>query len=170
MKFVYGTGGNAAENAWALAKARYDAETFWYRGNGSVDVVADIDFLKQTKEIKDKDRSVVLYGNADTNKAYSSMLPNSPMKVDRTRVTVGSEVYSGDDLACMFVQPRPGSATAYVAVVGGTGLPGNRLSERIPIFLSGADFPDYIVYGSDALTKGAAGVRAAGFFNNNWGK
>ncbi len=24
-----------AKNAWALHKARYDAETFWYRGNGS---------------------------------------------------------------------------------------------------------------------------------------
>src|SRR5207244_9792421 len=44
MVFVYGTKGSAEENAWAYAKARYDAETFWYRGNGAVDVIADKDF------------------------------------------------------------------------------------------------------------------------------
>ena len=39
MVLVHGTRGSAAETAWASAKARFDAETFWYRGNGSVDVV-----------------------------------------------------------------------------------------------------------------------------------
>src|SRR5262249_52120809 len=44
MLFVYGTKGTVEENAWALAKARCDAETFWYRGNGSIDVIADTAF------------------------------------------------------------------------------------------------------------------------------
>ena len=44
MLFVYGTKGTPEENAWALAKARFDAETFWYRGNGSIDVVPDTEF------------------------------------------------------------------------------------------------------------------------------
>ena len=34
MMFVYGTRGTPEENAWAFAKARFDAEAFWYRGNG----------------------------------------------------------------------------------------------------------------------------------------
>jgi hypothetical protein len=34
--FVYGTAGTPEENAWMLARARFDAETFWYRGNGSI--------------------------------------------------------------------------------------------------------------------------------------
>ncbi|MBC7770913.1 MAG: alpha/beta fold hydrolase, partial [Pyrinomonadaceae bacterium] len=42
--FVYGTTGSDAENTWAAAKARYDAENFWYRGNGSVDVISDTSF------------------------------------------------------------------------------------------------------------------------------
>jgi len=37
--FVFGTQGSPAENAWSQAKARYDAEVFWYRGNASVDVI-----------------------------------------------------------------------------------------------------------------------------------
>jgi pimeloyl-ACP methyl ester carboxylesterase len=42
MIFVYGTQGSEEENAWAYSRARYDAEQFWYRGNGSVDIVADV--------------------------------------------------------------------------------------------------------------------------------
>ena len=29
--FVYGTKGDTEQNTWAMAKARYDAEAFWYR-------------------------------------------------------------------------------------------------------------------------------------------
>ena len=43
---VVGTKGTPEENAWGLARARFDAETFWYRGNGSVDVVTDTAFLE----------------------------------------------------------------------------------------------------------------------------
>ena len=65
MQFVYGTQGTEEENAWAFAKARYDAEQFWYRGNGSIDVIPDIEFDPD----RDKDRAVIVYGNADTNTA-----------------------------------------------------------------------------------------------------
>jgi len=41
---VYGTKGTPAENTAAYHKARYDAETFWYRGNGTADVVSDAEF------------------------------------------------------------------------------------------------------------------------------
>jgi pimeloyl-ACP methyl ester carboxylesterase len=71
--FVYGTRGTPAENAWALAKVRYDTEQFWYRGNGSVDIIADSDFIPE----RFPDRNVVLYGNADTNTAWNSLLASS---------------------------------------------------------------------------------------------
>src|SRR5262249_23655230 len=67
MMVVFGTKGTPAENAWALAKARYDAETFWYRGNSSVEVVPDSSF----DAAQDRDRSVILYGNADSNGAWA---------------------------------------------------------------------------------------------------
>ena len=41
---VYGTNGSAEENAWACNKARMDAEQWWYRGNGSVEIIADSEF------------------------------------------------------------------------------------------------------------------------------
>jgi poly(3-hydroxybutyrate) depolymerase len=165
MVFVYGTRGSAAENAWAFAKARYDAETFWVRGNGSVDVIADTAFDPATE----RDRGVILYGNADTNAAWPALLAGSPVQVRRGAIRVGERTLSGDDLACLFLRPRPGSERALVGIVAGSGPIGMRLTDRLPYFLSGVGFPDCTVIGAEMLTDGIAGVRAAGYFGLDWG-
>jgi len=164
MMFVYGTKGNAAENAWARAKSRFDAETWWYRGNGSVDVIPDVEF----DSAKEPDRGVVLYGNADNNAAWAALLGGSPVQVRRGAVEIGTRAIRGDDLACLFCRPRPGSDRASVAVIAGTGIVGSRLTDRVPCFLSGVAYPDCTVFGVETLSKGVAGVRAAGFFGMDW--
>jgi poly(3-hydroxybutyrate) depolymerase len=161
---VYGTNGSPEETQLNFAKARYDAETFWYRGNGSVDVIADRELsLRHVPN-----RSIVLYGNADDNSAWRQLLADSPIQVRRGVVTVGGKELRGDDLACLFVRTRPGSQTAMVACVAATGPTGMRLATRLPYFTSGIGFPDWTVISSDALTHGWRGVRAAGFFGNDW--
>jgi len=164
MVFVYGTQGTPEENAWSLAKARYDAEGFWYRGNGSIDVVADTAFDAN----RDRDRNVILYGNSDTNAAWKPLLSDSPVQVSRTHIAAGAQNLTGDDLACLFIRPRPGSARASVGVVSGSGLTGMRLTDRLPYFVSGVEYPDYLVLNPDTLTKGISGVRLAGFFGPDW--
>ncbi len=161
---VYGTQGGVAENAWALNKARYDAETFGYRGNGSLDVLADTVF-DPTAEL---DRNVILYGNANTNAAWTRLLQGCPARVENGRVALGDRTLTGDDMACLFVWPRPGSERALVGVVSGSGVPGMRLTERLPYFVSGVHLPDFCVLGVEMLLNGATGVRAAGFFGNDW--
>lgn len=162
--FVVGTGGSEEEAAWALAKARYDAETFQYRGNGSVDVVRDVDF----DPANEPDRNAVLYGNADTNGAWAALLKNSPVGVRRGVVAAGQRELKGENLACLFVRPRPGSDRALVGVISGTGLAGMRLTDRLPNFLSGVAYPDCLVLSTDVLSKGTGGILAAGFFDNDW--
>jgi hypothetical protein len=164
MMFVYATQGTASENAWAYNKARFDAETWWYRGNGAVDVVPDTAF----KPAKEKDRGVVLYGNADNNAAWNVLLGQSPVQVRRGVVKVGDREQHGEDLACLFCRPRPGSEVASVAVISGTGMVGLRLTERVPYFMAGVGFPDFILFGSETLTKASEGVRGAGYFGNDW--
>ncbi len=164
MQFVYATHGTPEENAWAFHKARFDAETWWYRGNGSVDLVPDHAF----DPTRDRDRGVVLYGNGDNNTAWAPLLQGSPVQVTRTRVKVGSIEKTGSDLACLFLRPRPGSDIACVAVISGTGPVGLRLTDRVPVFLAGVALPDCVVFGSDALSRGAAGARIAGFFGVDW--
>jgi hypothetical protein len=161
---VYGTRGDAAENAWAAAKARYDAEVFWYRGNGSVDVLSDEQFLAAETD----DRSVILYGNARTNGAWAELLGRGPVQVEPGRVVVGGSGLAGGDLAALFIRPRPGSDVASVAAVSGTGIAGMRLTDRLPYFVSGVGYPDLLVLESGALAAGSAGVVAAGYFGPDW--
>ena len=164
MIFIYGTKGTPEENAWAIAKARYDAETFAYRGNGSIDVIPDIDF----KPDVDQNRNVIIYGNADSNAAWAGLLASSPVQVRRGGIKVGDREITGDDLGCLFLQARKGSGIASVGVVTGTGPIGMRVTDRLPYFSSGVAYPDLFVIGADALQKGTAGVRCAGFFGNDW--
>ena len=164
MIFVYGTRGTPEENAWALNKARFDAESFWYRGNGSVDVIPDVAFNLHAAP----DRGVILYGNADSNGAWPALLADSPVQVRRGEIKLGSRSSTGDDLACLFLRPRSGSAVACVAVVSGTGVTGMRLTDRLPYFLSGVEYPDVTIIGSEMLKQGSKGFRAAGFFGVDW--
>jgi dienelactone hydrolase len=164
VQLVYGTHGTVEENAWSFNKARYDAETFWYRGNGSMDVIADRDFDAGSQP----HRNVVLYGNADTNSAWRELLAESPVQARRGAVQIGQRHVAGDDLACLFIRPRPNSDTACVGAICGTGLPGMRLTDRLPYFVSGVAYPDCTVIGPEMLSKGSAGVRIAGFFGLDW--
>jgi hypothetical protein len=164
MIFVYGTRGTPEENAWAFAKARYDAESFWYRGNGSIDVVPDTGF----DPAQEPDRGVILYGHADSNGAWKALLGGSPVQIRRGRVQIGTREWTGLDLACLFLRPRPGSGVACVAAVSGSGGPGMRLTDRVPYFTAGVAFPDCTVFGPDTLRSSAAGPKAAGFFGGDW--
>ncbi|MDZ4659080.1 MAG: hypothetical protein SH868_16015 [Bythopirellula sp.] len=161
---VYGTRGTLAENAWALAKARYDAETMLVRLNGSVDVVADTAFDADAE----RDRNVVLYGNADTNAAWPRLLSTSPLQVRGEGVWIDRRPELGDDLACVFVLPRRGSQNAVVGVVGGKGINGMRATDRLPYFVSGTNFPDLLLFGAKSLSEGNADVRAGGYFGIGW--
>jgi predicted esterase len=176
--FVYGTRGTPEENAWAMARARYDAERFWYQGNASIDVLGDTEFDTN----QHPDRSVIVYGNADTNSAWQRLLSASPIQVKRGVVTLednralagiltpsrDSRAIVDDDLCCLFVRPRPASDRALVGVVSGTGIAGLRLSERLPYFTSGVAYPDYLILGAETLTRGADGIWAAGYFGPDW--
>ena len=162
---VVATQGDADESAWALARARYDAETFWYRGNGSVDIVRDVDFVKQGTDFRD--RGVILYGDRTSNAAWPILLAKSPVQVDHGRIEIVGKVITGDDLACLFVRPRP-DGRGSVAVVTGTGPQGRRLTEYLPYFTSGVAYPDCFVVRAPAPGKAGASVVSAGYFGEGW--
>ena len=164
MVLVYGTHGTPNENAWALAKARFDSEAFWYRGNGSIAVMPDTEF----DPAADRDRSVILYGHRDMNSAWPALLGNSSLQVGQGKATVGVKSILRDDLAVLFLQPRPDSAIACVGVVAGTGEKGLRLTNRLPYFMAGPGYPDCLLVGPEFLQRGNGGIIAAGFFGNDW--
>ncbi|WP_158859005.1 carboxylesterase family protein [Lunatibacter salilacus] len=164
MIFVYGTSGNKAENEWAFNKARFDAEMWYYRGNGAVDIVSDREFDLD----KYADRGIIIYGNADTNRAWKPLLDHSPIQVSRSAVTIGSEVLNQDDLGAYFMVPRKDNATHSIAVVSGTGLKGLHTANANQYFAGGSGFPDYIIFTADLPIKGVDAIKATGFYQNDW--
>ncbi len=164
VMFVYATGGSREENKWAFDKARYDAEKLWYQGNGSVEVMADTKF----DVLKDANRNIILYGNKNSNKAWSTLLAESPVEVGRGYVRIGNEKFRGKNLACIFVRPRAGSRNASVGVVSGTGIIGMKLNNRLPYLNPGIGLPDCTVFDSGILAKGEEGILMTGFFGLDW--
>ncbi|MCD6332455.1 MAG: alpha/beta hydrolase, partial [Bacteroidales bacterium] len=164
MVFVYGTTGNRDENKWAFDKARFDAETFWYRGNGSVDVIADRDFVPADNP----DCNIILYGNAETNSAYRILLDTCPVQIDRKQVRVGTRVYRADNLGVYFIYPRKGTSNRSVGVIAGTGSRGMGAVWPNRYFTSGSGFPDLMVVSSEMLERGLSGILLAGYFGQDW--
>jgi hypothetical protein len=158
---VYATRGSSEENAWTRNKARMDAEMFYYRGNGSPEVVSDAEFLNGDF----KGRNVAVYGNRDCNLAWQRLIGRSELTVSRSDIRMGDKRLIGDSYATLFVSP---SANRLVAAIGGTGLSGMRLTERIPVFGAGTAFPDWTILGPEAIEHGTKGVVGAGFFGPNW--
>lgn len=164
MVFVYGTSGTADENSWAYNKARYDAETWYYRGNGAVDIITDKEFNAGPYT----DRGVILYGNSTSNRAWNKLLANCPIQASRGLLTIGRVRYTGDNIGAYFAWPRPDSPTASVAVITGTGLPGLKATDANQYFAGGSGFPDFMIFDLSMLRDGVKGIRQAGFFDNNW--
>ncbi len=164
MIFVYGTKGTKEENEWSLNKARYDAEQWYYRGNGAVDMVTDQAFLKMNSV----GRGVVLYGNKSTNAAWQSLLTDCPIQVERNLVKAGDNTWTGDDLAGYFTWPIKNSTVTSVAVISGSGLKGMRAAEANQYFAGGSGFPDFMIFKLGMLVAGAKEIQMAGFFDNNW--
>lgn len=164
MVFVYGTTGNKAENDWAWGKARYDAETWYYRGNGAVDIISD----KEYATGKYADRGVVLYGNAQTNSAWPLLLSDAPIQIQRNTLKASGKTLTGDDIAAYFVWPIKNATNTSVAVISGTGLKGMNAANANQYFAGGSGFPDYMLFRLDMLREGSKAIEAAGFFNNEW--
>jgi dienelactone hydrolase len=167
---VYGTAGNEAENAWSFAKARFDAETFKYRGNGAFEVISDRELLGAPagSALADPDRNIILYGNSDTNAAWPSVLGGDDLELTREVVRIGSGRHEAGDHALLALRPRLGSDLALVGVVGGTSLTACRATDRLPYFVSGVAYPDFTVFGTDVYERGLEGVTRAGFFAGDW--
>lgn len=161
---VYSTGGTPEENAASFARARYDLEQWWVRGNGDAPLIADGAYIPDAWP----EHSVILYGNAETNRAWDLLLGDAPIRVTRETLQLGDQRITGADIGGLFCWPRPDAAHALVGVVTGTGPQGLRLTERMRYFNAGVHFPDYCFLTPENLLDTETGIVAAGYFGNDW--
>lgn len=172
---VYGSHGTAEENRELFERARSDLEAWWYRANGTPELMSDETFRGRYSSIGDVRRNVILYGNADTNTAWSWLLgEDGPIQVKRGSLKLGSREWKGEDLGAVFVRPLRGEwpakngAGCLVGAFADTGVRGARLDYTLAPFTSGVGYPDYALFSSDVLAKGDGGVLAAGWFDFAW--
>lgn len=164
MVFVYGTTGNREENELNFNKAKYDAETWYYRGNGAVDIIPD----KEYDEANYPGRNVIIYGNASTNAAWNILLAYCPIQVKRNMISAGNSHFDGDDLAAYFVWPMKNSPLNSVGVIASTGINGMKAANANQYFAGASGFPDFTIFKLGMLKEGASEIKMAGYFDNNW--
>jgi len=162
--FVYATGGTPQENEWYKNKAIFDAETFLYLGNSSVDIIPD----KAYDPAKYKGRNVIIYGNAVNNLAWHKVLGKCPIKVENKGIQFGKSYLPGEDLGTMFCYPHSSDDKALVGVVAGTGIKGMKAAYSNHYFSGLTGFPDVLIFTHDWIKEGPAEIRVSGFFGNDW--
>ena len=162
--FVYATKGSREENEWYSNKARFDAETFYYRGNGSIDVIPDTEYTLA----KYAGRNVIIYGNKANNRAWPLLLKDCPIQVSKNEIIAGGKSFKGEDLGTYFVYPHPANNKALVGVVAGTGVSGMRATSPNNYISGITGFPDIMIYRADVLRDGLSAMELTDFFNNDW--
>jgi len=167
MVYVVGVSGTPAETKANLAKAQFDQETFYYRGNGAIEVTTDLVYLKNPESYKG--RNLVLVGNRVNNRAWPKLDSSSPIMVDHGQIDLPNEKrIEGEDKALVFVRPKPGEPERQIVFLGATGTKGMKLLERLSLWVSGSSFPDFLILEPEMLSNGMPGIIGLGYFDSQW--
>ncbi len=160
---VYGTAGSDEVDAWALAKARFDAETWWYRGNGYAKVLRDVDVTGADVA----GRNVIVYGPAEHQvwAAFAGANPRVPADVTfaarEASVREGAEGLGGWMMlfgASDRLGDAHGADLPTIAVISGESVAAMRALDRLPVFSSGVMIPTRLRVREDVWTVGASAV------------
>ncbi|MCB0649672.1 MAG: alpha/beta hydrolase [Saprospiraceae bacterium] len=164
MVFVYASKGSKEENEWYYNRAKVDAEKFWYRANGNVELIRDTEFTLADYP----DRNVILYGNKDNNVAWDQLLSHCPVQVSRNEVKIGTKTLTGDQWGSYFIYPRQDSDQASIGVVTATGIKGMKGAYANDYLVNGTTFPDLMLFDHTMMKAGISGVKCSGFLGNDW--
>ncbi len=161
--WVVGTTGTPEESRELAARARQDQLAWHYRAAGAPPFLTDRQFLAGHFP----GRNLILYGNRDTNAAFAALLPETaPFDARRGLLRLGTQRFEAPGLAALTLHPRPGGGL--LTLLADTGPPGTRLTQLSAHFLSGAGFPDYLLFGPEVLTQGDPAVLTTGRFDESW--
>jgi len=168
---VVGQSGSEEQNELNMDIARNLSQRWWYRANGRADIIPD---SQVERIISHPEINIILVGGPESNSLSAEFAEDLPMRLEANRIGLvgsqGEEVdfVQGEDLACQFVYRRPDCHYSLVHAIWGNSLTGMRLAGGLTCLYSGSDLPDFIIYDEDVRLYGFSGVRAAGFFNDQW--
>ncbi len=148
---VVGTAGNESETRELRELARFDAERCWIERGFAPWISTDAELLELLKAGDPlwRERPIVLYGNQETNRAWSKCLDGALLpRVARHEIITERGRYVGEDLAIEFAQ-RDSRSGAWLVARGDSGSAGRRVAAARDAF------------GADAETGNGAGPRVA---------
>jgi len=163
VTIVYGTGGNEEENRLMRDGARFLAETFLYRGNGSLVTMSDREALARQVETQ-----VLIIGSPATNRAFMTYVGRSSVRGGRESVHAGSRSYKGVGFAAISLAPPAQTMPGMNGMISAGDAAGLIAALRVPFFTPGAAMPDGMILSERMLREGVAGVEAAGWFGSDW--
>ncbi len=163
----------------AQARANEETARGWARVRWGVHVdypvMSDVEFYARGEAVAN-DRALLLVGNARSNRVVRELEPAFPIRIEGDDVVLAGKHVAPKEgtadrsqLGVAFLRPNPRRPDRYVLVVEGVGPLGTWRSLSLPDML-----PDWVVYDEDVaparggLILGAAGVRAGGYFGNDW--
>jgi hypothetical protein len=115
--------------------------------------------------------NLILFGNAQINAVTASINNKLPIKIldSQAQLNIFSGVkHLSGDLGTSFVYPNPLNPQKLILLYEGTTEKGQKLSDRFGTLYSGAGLPDFLILGEEVKQKGWGGVKAAGYFSNQW--
>lgn len=176
---VYGTGGSKEFLRATYEKARYDAESFAYRGNAAPLLISDAAFVAARSAAPPNfddvpaDRNpyenwsqrssgfhghnVILYGTRATNQAFAELLPN-PASVPRPILPESASGYG-----YLIADVSPANPTTIVGIVSGTTPAGMRTTFGFNYFVSGVHYPLVFAAPDNAFANGLDDAPTAWF-------
>ncbi len=170
---VYGTKGDSAMTDLLLHQARIQALTWWIRANGMVEILPDTEV---TQTMIDK-YNLILFGNAQTNFFTAKVQNKLPIQIfnEQVQLNISSVKRKAlrvkrlfGDLGIVFIYPNPLNPKKFILIHEGTNEKGQKLSDRFGAIYSGAGLPDFLILSDEVKQKSWAGIKAGGFFSNQW--
>ena len=158
----------------AQTRANRETARAWERVRYGVDtrypIIADTDLTDALAEA----HSLVLVGNASSNKVVRALDAKLPFRVNGRSVSAyvngqRKRTWTGVDAGVAFVYPNPDHPARYVLVLEGTSALGTFRSIALPDLL-----PDFAVYDEHVapargqLSLGDASLLGAGVFRRDW--
>lgn len=139
----------------------------WYLyGNGDSEIVYDTDI-----NVESLKGNVIQIGGNGLNRLGDLLRQNDAIQLSRDGINLGALQVEYDqrhhpDSGIMMIQPTIHDAN--MVIIHGTSISGLEMAAKIFPKRTGMPVPDFIITSESMRYKGLGGIRAAGYFSNEW--
>eukprot|EP01133_Synstelium_polycarpum_P008939 gene8939-10482_t len=161
---VIGTNATQEEIDVFLWSATYISNFWSTYGRGSPQIVRDVEFVSTGCSAA---TNYILIGSTEQNLLASKWALQLPVEFYGPTFSIGSTTYADPDMGTAFLAPNECGA-GLLLVVAGNSVTGLLKAVKTIPQRSGVVAPDFVVVGSEWGWKGAGGIVATGFWDNNW--